>query len=219
MCGEWAEERRRDGQRRRPSAPTPRSLVWRFELPLTNPRLKISAWHKDLVGTVDDTIGEYVRPHPSGPSPSLLPLLPAHRRPRERAAAPAHAHARAASAPPPRPPSDRVPVEEVRRDHVAPRLRARPGQQERRHRDPRAVSGPRQRGEEVDRAVPPEREEDPQGEGADPVCACGGARAGGRGLCGGVGALSAAPAEACAWSAGAEVSLFPHLPRGRRSCR
>ena len=37
-------------------------LTWRFELPLSNPRLKISAWNKDVVGTVDDTIGEYTEP-------------------------------------------------------------------------------------------------------------------------------------------------------------
>jgi hypothetical protein len=33
-------------------------LVFRFELPLANPKLKISAWNKDVVGTTDDTIGE-----------------------------------------------------------------------------------------------------------------------------------------------------------------
>jgi hypothetical protein len=33
-------------------------LIFRFELPLANPKLKISAWNKDIVGTTDDTIGE-----------------------------------------------------------------------------------------------------------------------------------------------------------------
>ena len=37
-------------------------LVYRFELPLANPKVKLSAWNKDLVGTTDDTIGEVTLP-------------------------------------------------------------------------------------------------------------------------------------------------------------
>ena len=37
-------------------------LLFRFELPLANPKLKISAWNKDIVGTTDDTIGEVTLP-------------------------------------------------------------------------------------------------------------------------------------------------------------
>jgi hypothetical protein len=37
-------------------------MVYRFELPLANPKLKISGWNKDLVGTTDDTIGEVTLP-------------------------------------------------------------------------------------------------------------------------------------------------------------
>ena len=37
-------------------------IVYRFELPLANPKLKISAWNKDIVGTTDDTIGELTIP-------------------------------------------------------------------------------------------------------------------------------------------------------------
>ena len=37
-------------------------LTFRFELPLANPKLKISAWNKDIVGTTDDTIGEVTLP-------------------------------------------------------------------------------------------------------------------------------------------------------------
>ncbi len=37
-------------------------LVFRFELPLSNPKLKLSGWNKDIVGTTDDTIGEVTLP-------------------------------------------------------------------------------------------------------------------------------------------------------------
>jgi hypothetical protein len=37
-------------------------MVYRFELPLANPKLKISGWNKDIVGTTDDTIGEVTMP-------------------------------------------------------------------------------------------------------------------------------------------------------------
>lgn len=134
-----------------PSLPPARSLVWRFELPLSNPRLKISAWNKDLVGTVDDTIGEYVRYHSIASrahdaslflSPcasvgrvvfwglcaalcaALLPVKPPALLSRPDSAK--HTALKALVSPhAPRRhfiPADGVPLEEVRRPHVPPRL-------------------------------------------------------------------------------------------------